>query len=168
MSECPSAQYTEWFDFYGQRVTGWMCIDKLRIECARLQDAGSAPSPELLLVHAMHELERLHGEKVTTADALQCQAEEIERLTACLKAANSNHEHFEREWYLRGDEIEALRADAERLDWVERQHLEELSMQLVVDAKHDGEYYVCGDGNKPGYGPTLRAAIDSAMQGAKG
>lgn len=23
--------------------------------------------------------------------------------------------------------------------------------------------YVCGDSNKPGYGPTLRAAIDAAM-----
>lgn len=56
-----------------------------------------------------------------------------------------------------------LRKDAERLNWLERQHLEELSMQLVVDAKHDGQYYVCGDSYKPGYGPTLRAAIDAAM-----
>jgi hypothetical protein len=56
-----------------------------------------------------------------------------------------------------------LRKDAERLDWLERQHLEELSMHLVVDAAHDGEYYVCGDSNKAGYGKTLRAAIDAAM-----
>lgn len=56
-----------------------------------------------------------------------------------------------------------LLADAKRLNWLERQHLEELSMQLVVDAKHDGHYYVCGDSNKAGYGPTLRAAIDAAM-----
>lgn len=61
------------------------------------------------------------------------------------------------------DEADALRKDAERLSWLERQHLEELSMQLVVDAAHDGEYYVCGDSNKPGYGPNLRAAIDAAM-----
>ena len=61
------------------------------------------------------------------------------------------------------DYINALRKDAERLNWLERQHLEEMSMQLVVDAKHDGQYYVCGDSNKPGYGPTLRAAIDAAM-----
>ena len=57
----------------------------------------------------------------------------------------------------------ALRKDADRLDWLERQHLEELSMQLVVDAEHDGQYYVCGDSNKLGYGPNLRAAIDAAM-----
>ena len=61
------------------------------------------------------------------------------------------------------DEIAVLRKDAERLAWLERQHLEELSMQLVVDAEHDGQYYVCGDSNKPGYGPNLRAAIDAAM-----
>ena len=56
-----------------------------------------------------------------------------------------------------------LRKDAERLDWLERQHLEELSMQLVVDTGHDEQYYVCGDSNKPGYGLNLRAAIDAAM-----
>ena len=35
---------------------------------------------------------------------------EIARLTACLKAANADTEKFEREWYLRGDELEAIRA----------------------------------------------------------
>ena len=34
---------------------------------------------------------------------------EIERLRKALKKANENHEHFQREWYLRGDEIERLR-----------------------------------------------------------
>lgn len=34
---------------------------------------------------------------------------EIERLTAALGKANSQAEHFEREWYLRGDELERLR-----------------------------------------------------------
>jgi len=38
---------------------------------------------------------------------------EVERLTAVVKAANAQAEHFERQWYLRGDEVEALRADAE-------------------------------------------------------
>lgn len=32
-----------------------------------------------------------------------------ERLTACLKKANDQAEHFERNWYLRGHEIERLR-----------------------------------------------------------
>lgn len=33
---------------------------------------------------------------------------EVARLTGCLETANSNHEHFEREWYLRGDRIAEL------------------------------------------------------------
>ena len=35
---------------------------------------------------------------------------EIARLTACLKTANASAEKFEREWYLRGGEIEAMKA----------------------------------------------------------
>ena len=38
-------------------------------------------------------------------------ADELERLTTALHKANSQHEHFEREWYLRGDELERLRAE---------------------------------------------------------
>lgn len=67
------------------------------------------------------------------------------------------------EYVLRSEALDALRKDAARLDWLERQHLEELSMQLVIDAGAGAQYYVCGDSNKPGYGPTLRAAIDAAM-----
>lgn len=36
---------------------------------------------------------------------------EIERLRVCLSKANEQAEHFEREWYLRGDELEQLRAE---------------------------------------------------------
>ena len=43
------------------------------------------------------------------------QAQEIERLTGCLAKANANHEHFEREWYLSGDQIATLTAENERL-----------------------------------------------------
>lgn len=35
---------------------------------------------------------------------------ENKRLRECLQKANSQAEHFEREWYLRGDEIERLEA----------------------------------------------------------
>jgi hypothetical protein len=34
---------------------------------------------------------------------------EIARLRAALEKANSQAEHFEREWYLRGDEIEKMK-----------------------------------------------------------
>lgn len=44
--------------------------------------------------------------------------DEIERLRAALTKANAQAERFEREWYLRGDEIEQLRADAERYRWL--------------------------------------------------
>lgn len=51
------------------------------------------------------------GESIARqARTIREQAAEIERLTTALKIANANHEHFERHWYLRGDEIERLRA----------------------------------------------------------
>ena len=64
------------------------------------------------------------------------------------------------------DENERLKTDAERLDWISRQYLEHLCMMLIVDADHDGEYYVEGDDGQKGYGLTLREAIDAA-RGAK-
>ena len=39
---------------------------------------------------------------------------EIDRLTVHLQRANSHAERFEREWYLRGDEVERLSADLRR------------------------------------------------------
>ena len=42
-------------------------------------------------------------------EAFEPQAAEIARLTECLTKANGQTEHFERKWYLRGDEIERLR-----------------------------------------------------------
>ena len=48
------------------------------------------------------------------AALIRSQAQEIERLTACLKQANDQTEEFERKWYLCRDELEderdALRA----------------------------------------------------------
>jgi hypothetical protein len=54
-------------------------------------------------------------------------------------------------------------ADSARLDWIGHQSLEDLAMGLVIDAPHDGEYYVSGDDGRTGYGLTLRAAIDAAI-----
>ena len=47
------------------------------------------------------------SEAADTIDALRA---EKDRLTACLEKANASAEHFEREWYLRGDELDTLRA----------------------------------------------------------
>lgn len=60
---------------------------------------------------------------IALCDTLTTALEEIERLTACLKRANDSAEHFEREWYLRGDENERLctvaaQEDTKRLDWL--------------------------------------------------
>lgn len=47
------------------------------------------------------------AEANTEAAELERLRAEVARLTAALKRANDQAEHFEREWYLRGDQIEA-------------------------------------------------------------
>lgn len=49
------------------------------------------------------------------ANVIRTLRSEVERLTGCLKRANDQAEHFERHWYLRGDEIDSLSADVKRL-----------------------------------------------------
>ena len=56
----------------------------------------------------------------------------------------------------------AAKQDTAALNWIERQHLEELGMGLVIDAPNDGMYYVCGDSGTTHYGKTLREALDKA------
>lgn len=61
--------------------------------------------------HAMYvSLVRECGELRAERDSLRA---EVERFTQCLQRANDQAEHFEREWYLRGDEIERLRKGRE-------------------------------------------------------
>ena len=50
------------------------------------------------------ELARQQHDKILILEA------EVSRLTACLKKANDQAEHFERGWYLRGDALEAVKA----------------------------------------------------------
>ena len=49
--------YSEWRDFYAEKVLSWMSLEELRAECGKLLTVDS-PSPEVLLIHAMHVLER--------------------------------------------------------------------------------------------------------------
>lgn len=51
------------------------------------------------------------------AHQLRAMADENVRLTGALKKANDQAEHFEREWYLRGDELERLRAQVAPAGW---------------------------------------------------
>ena len=68
-----------------------------------------APLLERLRSTAHWQLTEGNGDDATH-QALQEAIAKLERLTAALKKANDQAEHFEREWHLRGDEIERLRA----------------------------------------------------------
>ncbi len=59
-------------------------------------------------------LQNEQGVRLNAARLLDDMAAKVERLTAALKAANDQAEHFERAWYLRGDVLEKLKnwADA--------------------------------------------------------
>lgn len=96
-------------------------------------------------------------ERDHTECLIQRMADEIERLRAALAKANDQAEHFEREWYLRGDEIERLRADAERLDYI--------ASNARYDPKMDGQHVWWPTTFKHALrGPTLRAAIDNSRK----
>ena len=49
-------RYEEWRNFYAEKVRSWMSLDELRSECGKLLTVDN-PSPEVLLIHAMHALE---------------------------------------------------------------------------------------------------------------
>ena len=94
-----------------------------------LFDDGASACDTLLAVR--------HFERVCTLDNIaailahvEAQKAEIERLTASLKRANETAEHFERHWYLRGDEIERLTAECADL----RRQLDECSQMLARQA----------------------------------
>ena len=55
--------YEEWRYFYLERVSSWMNLEELRAECGKLTTTD-APSPEVLLIHAMHLLERCEQHQV--------------------------------------------------------------------------------------------------------
>jgi ABC-type transport system involved in cytochrome bd biosynthesis fused ATPase/permease subunit len=103
------------------------------------------------LVTEIERLRSLHESAVQdwrNACELMNKAEaEVERLTRVVRKANNQTEHFERCWYLRGDEIERLRA-------------------LLLDVRPDVEYaYI----NASGEGKTTRLnklnRIHAALKG---
>lgn len=77
---------------------------------------------------------------MTTPFAAEHMAAEISRLRVELEKANEQSEHFERQWYLRGDEIAELNAKLGEqqsvpdglLDWaVDRWHAEVSQRPLI-------------------------------------
>lgn len=104
------------------------------------------------------------------ADTIDNLSAEKDRLTACLEKANISAEHFEREWCLRGDELDNLRAqlaeaqrDAERLDWIIEHRAYVVSDPDCCDgywlnyARPDGTVWTQATEHE-----TPRAAIDAA------
>lgn len=65
------------------------------------------PTPEMLAATSWPGCAGADYAKMVSA-APAAPVAEVERLIDCLKRANSQAEHFERERYLRGDEIERL------------------------------------------------------------
>ena len=84
--------YLERSDLYKER-------DTLAQRCRALEDYIDNHSA--ITADYIARLQRTLDER----DTLRA---EVERLTGCLARANSQAEHFEREWYLRGDEVERL------------------------------------------------------------
>ena len=89
---------------------------------------------------------------------------EKDRLMTCLEKANISTEHFEREWYLRGDELDNLRAqlteaqrDAERWRW-----LKDHARIFRQSPDMSGNHYWMVQATTTLRGPTLDAAIDAA------
>ena len=77
-------RYSEWRDFYAEKVRSWMSLEELRAECGMLQTTD-ATSPEVLLIHAMHALE----ECVQRDEALLRQA--LEALEEASDALHKGH-----------------------------------------------------------------------------
>ena len=86
------------------------CLDAKRALLAYIEAKG-ARIAELEALAAGYDAARL---EIASLQARVVELEaETDRLTTCLRKANAEFEHFEREWYLRGDEIEALQAQLE-------------------------------------------------------
>jgi len=115
------------------------------------------------------------GNLCDAADTIDTLSAEKDRLTACLEKANISTEHFEREWYLRGDELDTLRAqlaeaqreliakeaqlaearrDTERLDWIEK-----IALRKLPSTPRRGVWKF---GDELIVGMSLRTAIDAA------
>ena len=70
-------RYEEWRNFYAEKVRSWMSLDEIRAECGKLQTAD-ATSPEVLLIHAMHLLERYEQRN----EAMRAEVERWKRINA--------------------------------------------------------------------------------------
>ena len=124
-----------------QRTRDRECIEAHKKEIERLRAALT--TPEVYVGVISEEVERENArlrELVNTLRSIPAiqhlaalaqkeHKKRIAELESGLKRVNAQAEHFEREWYLRGDELDALRASNARLReaWTHR----------VVDFEHN-------------------------------
>ena len=80
---------------------------------------------------------------------------ENKRLTECLQKANAQVEHFEREWYLRGDEIECLRELSDEM-------FSAMMAALLLAPHNSGSYSVLDDAIKRLQPKWIRPAEDKS------
>lgn len=121
------------------------------------------PLPEALL---LADLLKTQGLDPATTVRMDSAAElrrlhaENEALRVSLKKANAQAEHFEREWYLRGDENESLRADAERFRFANDSE-EDFAICYWDERMGNGGEWMC-NGSKGNAIDLLDAAIVKA------
>lgn len=83
----------------------------------------------------------------TLAAHVRSLCSEVERLTGCLERANAQTEHFERQWYLRGDALEAERAKVAILRGAadDNELMQNPSVQLLVERAKSAELLLAAE-----------------------
>ncbi|HET8695566.1 MAG TPA: hypothetical protein VFM33_12910 [Aquabacterium sp.] len=114
-------------------------VRKYQAELRRLDARVDELMHHVCVLQGMNN-ESLESIKALTAENDQLRAQ-VERLQASLKKANDQAEHFEREWYLRGDEIERLQG-GEPVAWClgNPQYADSSNVFLAHEFEPDGEY----------------------------
>lgn len=101
--------YSEWRDFYAEKVRSWMSLEELRAECGKLQTVDN-PSPEVLLIHAMHALEELQAE----VDVLKAESARLrDALQAIVGEVSDGLVPYSSDSYLPAHLVEQARAALE-------------------------------------------------------
>lgn len=89
------------------------------------------------MFHVVHQAIKKVPPQRTEQEPVACA--ECERLKDALKRANGLAEHFERAWYLRGDEIEELQAPPPQRTWVD---LTDEEIQVVAKQARSKDHAV--------------------------
>lgn len=107
----------------------------MKTELKQRMNKVSSRSLDGNVVMAMAEWNAIVNLVSNLLSAPVASSQEIDRLTKCLAKANEQAEHFEREWYLRGDIIEQLR-DAEQWHEEEKEKLAQWMISRSIATGH--------------------------------